>query len=636
MYDDPTFKPTVAQTVIVHIVFAIMSFQIAMRNHEDAAQQARTNAQSNLHYHFCLGKFYQLSISHTFEDLQALTLICAHLRNFPKPGASWVLTNTTLGLAIELGLHRSVKSRPPNERMPNPLEIEIRKRTFWCLLAIHVGLSGKLGRPIHIRMDDFDVEFPEAVDDDLLSEVGLDTSRPGVCTFKIGIAALKLIPVLMEIYATIYAVRRNPETYIEMVKTIEGRLRHWISELPDDLLAGDGGADMAEGRVFALYTQTWVAETRMLLYHPSMSLTLDSAFNAESMKICVEAARNMQRAVVGLQKLKSLDTTWYQSAVYVMAITTTLFAQWEKRNEMTAKDLADLRSEMDVWLDVMGPVGQLLGSGTRLRDAVRNVTEGTLSLLNHTLLSKPDFGPPRISSSSQEVKIKTPPRRLGSVSSSSIANTNNNFQPVPYNNSPSRNNSTSATTFISQENNIPHQTPYPAATQYSSYTEHSPTPANPPFPAPAHHSSFSYPSGTNESSEAPLLAAFASQASQVPHAHTHTPDWQRPPSSHRHQSTPNSSQSWQQWTSAVTGNLEPQDCYSANALMQLGGRDLDAHQVGNMSIVNTSSAPMTDMSGAHAAVMAVAHLQGDGGMTGNGGIAWPLNIFDIPGGPQGQ
>jgi hypothetical protein len=44
-----------------------------------------------------------------------------------------------------------------------------------------------------------------------------------------------------------------------------------------------------------------------------------------------------------------------------MAITTTLFAQWDKRNETSAADLAALREEMDIWLDIMGDVGQLLG-----------------------------------------------------------------------------------------------------------------------------------------------------------------------------------------------------------------------------------------------------------------------------------
>lgn len=70
-----------------------------------------------------------------------------------------------------------------------------------------------------------------------------------------------------------------------------------------------------------------------------------------------------------------------------------------------------------------------------------------------------------------------------------------------------------------------------------------------------------------------------------------------------------------------TGNLEPQDCYSANALMQLGGRE-----IGNGNPENTTtSASMTDMSAS--AGLEHGHLpsSANGGMTAE----WPLNIFSV-------
>lgn len=337
-----------------------MFFQYAARNWEDAAQQASLTNSSNMHYHYSLGMFYQLSCSHTLQDVQALTLICSHLRNFPKPGASWILTQTTMSIAIELGLHRSAR-RWASDTVLNPLDIEMRKRTFWALLAIHVTLSGKLGRPMAFRIEDFDVEMPEPVDDELLTENGLDTSRPGKCDHNIGLQAFRFLPLFMELYSTIYAVRRSPENYISTINRLEAKLRAWREGLPPDLVRGQAGENEQEGRVFALYVQMWVLEFRLLLRHPSVSATTDETFNAESMRICVESSRQMLGVVRQLQKFRSLDTTWYNSAVYVCAITTTLFAQWDKRNEASAADLAALREEMDIWLDIMSDVGSLLG-----------------------------------------------------------------------------------------------------------------------------------------------------------------------------------------------------------------------------------------------------------------------------------
>jgi hypothetical protein len=343
---------------MVHMMFAIMFFQYSVRNWEDETQRTSLNNQSNMHYHYSLSMLYQLCRSRTFQDVQAMTLICAHLRNFPKPGASWMLTQVTLSLAIEHGLHRSSKRWAPEITM-NPLEVEMRKRTFWGLLAIHITLSGKLGRPMMFGLQDFDVEFPEPVDDELLSEKGLDTSRPGKCRHNIGLAAFRILPLFIEMYDTVYAVRRNPETYVSTVNSLEAKLRAWQDELPAELVNGEAGDN--ENRVFPLYAQIWAFEFRLLLRHPSMSVTSDANFNKESTRICIETSRQMLGVVRQLQKYKSLDTTWYNAAVYVMAITTSLFTQWTKRGEISAADLTALREDMDIWLDIMGDVGNLLG-----------------------------------------------------------------------------------------------------------------------------------------------------------------------------------------------------------------------------------------------------------------------------------
>lgn len=76
----------------------------------------------------------------------------------------------------------------------------------------------------------------------------------------------------------------------------------------------------------------------------------------------------------------------------------------------------------------------------------------------------------------------------------------------------------------------------------------------------------------------------------------------------------------------MAGNLEPQDCYSASALMQLGGRDLTATDVG---------AEMTQLAGAQTGLMQAGSGEMGGAAAGGAG-AWPLNIFDIGTGGSGS
>jgi len=410
----------------------------------------------------------------------------------------------------------------------------------------------------------------------------------------------------MNLYSTIYAVRRNPETYISTVNSLEVKLRAWKEGLPAELVKGDVAMNDQEGRVFALYAQVSALEFRILLRHPSVSMTNDSNFNAESMRICVESARQMLGVVRQLQKFKSLDTTWYNSAVYVMAITTILFAQWERRHETSAADLAALREEMDIWLEIMGDIGSLIGSGTRLREAVRVVTDGTLGLLSRSL---PNKNTGYFPSSNAQEELKSPSCRPAPSSA-------NGYPSQPYNfaeNNATINGNGNKTT---ASNYLPaHQhTPYPAATQYSTYPDPTSNSSAISYTPQENHTFTNYPSST-DTVEAPLIATYATRVSQIPPS-----TWQRP----QLHPVNSGSQAWQQWTSTMAGNLEPQDCYSASALMQLGGRDLGHAEAG----AQTSSA-IADM-----AVSEQGHLGGQ--VTGGMGAAWPLNIFDIGQGGAGS
>ena len=86
----------------------------------------------------------------------------------------------------------------------------------------------------------------------------------------------------------------------------------------------------------------------------------------------------------------------------------------------------------------------------------------------------------------------------------------------------------------------------------------------------------------------------------------------------------------------MAGNLEPQDCYSVSALMQLGGRELgdgsNANANGNTNGgLGQTSTSLAEMNAGQTVGMDhnVAHhgeqVSGSGGM----GVTWPLNIFDI-------
>src|ERR1700716_2305498 len=95
------------------------------------------------------------------------------------------------------------------------------------------------------------------------------------------------------------------------------------------------------------------------------------------------------------------------------------------------------------------------GCGTRLREAVRNATDGTISLLSRSLQSNPGY----IQSGNHDMSAKSPHRRKSSV-------TANNHSYPSYGNSYAdangSNNTNGSSNYLPSDSQMTHQpTPYP-------------------------------------------------------------------------------------------------------------------------------------------------------------------------------
>ena len=365
MYDDKDFQPTPAEKVMAYSLFANILYQDALRNWEDPKRQEELHKQSDKLYHCSLGVFPQLMVGHTLQDVQALAMICTHVRNFPKPESSWVVTNITFTKAIEQRLHRSMKPSAHSASSMTILDVELRKRTFWSILAIQVTLSGKLGRPLPVREEDYDVELPLQLDDELLSADGLDTSRKGNCSFLVAIEFFKLMPITMDLFRNSYTANKSPKEYTTFVSAVEKRVKAWEDQWPKEVFD-----DHPRPQIFSRYLRLWLYEVRLILHHPSLSMTRNVQFNDSNLRTCLELSHNMLLQASELQQIKGLDSTWYNCATYIMAIQTTLYGHGQLKDEMTQERLAALKSNMEQWLSIMGDIGGLLGNHVRTNSVI--------------------------------------------------------------------------------------------------------------------------------------------------------------------------------------------------------------------------------------------------------------------------
>ncbi|USW48969.1 hypothetical protein Slin15195_G022880 [Septoria linicola] len=366
-----------AENVMIHMVLAVINFQFSARN---SNEQARQDSMS--HYHYACSLIPDLITGHTLADIQALTLICSQLRNQPRPGPAWMFTNLVLGLAIESGLHRSAKAWPNTGVEQDPHHLEMRKRTFWTILIFHVHISGKLGRPMPLRLEDFDIEMPEAIPDNLPEET---SNKWKDCSFRAAIEGFKLLKIMMQVYSTIYSIKSTGQ-YEMNVRHLQKELEEFHTQVPAEFRGGPQTRD--EDRISALYLDMSVAECQILLHHPALCRSASPQFMASNLDVCLHWSSKLLQCAVSVKNLNALDTTWYSTTNFLAAIFTTLFAHTERRDQMTSTDLQRLRQDMDSWLEVMSEVANLLGLSSQLQAAIRTIIDFSLGNIQRHIAAK--------------------------------------------------------------------------------------------------------------------------------------------------------------------------------------------------------------------------------------------------------
>jgi len=123
------------------------------------------------HYNRAITRFSAVLTRGGIPALQAVLLICQYRMgssSFDTSASLWHLIGVAARMCFELGLHKKATFGPPDNddhdlarRSRSDQEIiEIKRRCFWCVLAMDRVASFVLGRPLAIQLDDVDTELP--------------------------------------------------------------------------------------------------------------------------------------------------------------------------------------------------------------------------------------------------------------------------------------------------------------------------------------------------------------------------------------------------------------------------------------------------------------------------------------------
>ncbi|KAL2443617.1 hypothetical protein ABEF95_007977 [Exophiala dermatitidis] len=168
------------------------------------------------------------------ESIQAI-LCCAVYSVWSSIGTShWKLAGLALRQCIDLGYHRSCKHLKSSTT--DPLRLELRKRVFWCAYSMECQSAVMLGRPLALRDQEIDAEYPSDAAD-VCGTVGSSSGDSSTnLTMTRAIHTFRGRRILGRIHTTIYLDSINPEQNpgcaAQRIQQLRGDLETWRAAIP--------------------------------------------------------------------------------------------------------------------------------------------------------------------------------------------------------------------------------------------------------------------------------------------------------------------------------------------------------------------------------------------------------------------
>ncbi|TDZ16418.1 Activator of stress genes 1 [Colletotrichum orbiculare MAFF 240422] len=174
---------------------------------QEYAVTTHSRENSDVSARYFLAADHQLSKERgavRLASVQARLCQCFWLLSQSRINHCWSLFGTVGHLALAIGLNRSRHADPSY----NYIELECRRRTFWCAYSLDNYLSAALGRPRTFHDEDIDQELPTCSEDgDLHADHITPRMGRGQSLMLAPVAHVKLSRIVSMILRDLYSIR---------------------------------------------------------------------------------------------------------------------------------------------------------------------------------------------------------------------------------------------------------------------------------------------------------------------------------------------------------------------------------------------------------------------------------------------
>ena len=201
--------------------------------------------KSDTQYAGLADSYYLAALKHLEEmlryrnlkTLQCLGMIAEYSLLTPTRTAAYYIVGLGVRLCQALGIHEEKTiARSRTGKKPDFLEVDMRRRLFWCFLVMEFGLSHTLGRPsiFAMSLEHMDVKWFASVPDEYIKPSGIAPGAPRDPKKWIAIHFFKMRLLQLEIRRTLYQKKRSTPTSDQdpWFKEMERKLEKWRDTSP--------------------------------------------------------------------------------------------------------------------------------------------------------------------------------------------------------------------------------------------------------------------------------------------------------------------------------------------------------------------------------------------------------------------
>ncbi|KAF2729908.1 hypothetical protein EJ04DRAFT_446274 [Polyplosphaeria fusca] len=323
--------------------------------------------------------------------VQTLTLMSNYLQKRNKPNSGYNYLGLAMHMAMGLGLHKEF-----SDCEISPLNMEIRRRVWWCMFVFNIGAAITFGRPLAWPNKNVDVALPLNVTDRALTNLShsLPPDADHVTTYTSVIMQSRFHLLTNEIYTRVITMPYPSATELlelddRLTGSWEQSVPHWYRptvEVPQPFTTGHA-------------VMWWrLRNLRIIMYRPYVmrrALQARSELQASipqqaqrAYDRCLDEAKDSIKAISEFWSTKSPTrlAAWY--ALYFL-FQASLIPSFCLRNEPASPLASDFRDQIMATLHTMQSMTSVNPSAHECYQVLQRLCGPYLEHIGHDNASTP-------------------------------------------------------------------------------------------------------------------------------------------------------------------------------------------------------------------------------------------------------